>query len=217
MFKQLMSFTALALPSLVIIMNPFSVATVFLTLTTTHDEKTKRAIAKKACKTAFMVLLLFSLTGTLIFKVFSITIGAFQIAGGIVLFTVAMNMLRASPPLRLKQTSKEMREAMAKEDPSIVPLAIPMISGPGAITTVLVLASDAKGYGELPILLLCIIIPIIIVYQVLLHVPRVSKYLGTSFLSTLNRIMGLILAAVAVQFVINGIKATIPEIMKVMQ
>ncbi len=215
MVEQLIGFAALALPSLIIITNPFSVATVFLTLTQSHDAAARRAIAKKACRTALIVMVLFSLTGTLIFKVFSITIGAFQIAGGLILFTVAMNMLRASVPLRLKQTPKELKEAMAKNDPSIVPIAIPMISGPGAITTVLVLASDAKGYWEVPILLVCIIISIVIIYQVLLHVPRMSKYLGTSFLNTLNRVMGLILAAVAVQFVINGIKAALPEIMKV--
>lgn len=215
MLKQLISYMALALPALIIITNPFSAVPVFLTLTTSHSEAARKAIAKKACKTALIVLVLFSLTGTLIFKVFSITIGAFQIAGGLILFTVAMRMLHATMPLRLKQTPKEMKEAMAKNDPSIVPIAIPMISGPGAITTVLVLASDAKGYWELPILLACIIVSIIIIYQVFMHVPRMSKYLGTSFLNTLNRVMGLILAAVAVQFVINGVKATLPEIMKV--
>lgn len=217
MFNELISFAALALPAMIIITNPFAVAPVFFTLTMAHDENTRRQIAWKACKAAFLILLVFSVTGTLLFKLFSITIGAFQIAGGLILFTVAMHMLRAAVPLRLKQTPKELKEAMAKEDPSIVPLAIPMISGPGAITTVLVLSSDAKGYWELPILLACILVSIFIIYQILLHIHRVSKYLDTASLNTLNRVMGLILAAVAVQFVINGVKAALPEVMKVIR
>lgn len=214
MIELLINYAALALPSMIIITNPFAAAPTFLTLTSHLDAKHRRKIAKKACQTAFFVLLLFALSGTLIFKAFSITIGSFQIAGGIILFTVAMHMLRATPPLRMKQSPKEIKEALAKQDPSIVPLAIPMISGPGAITTVLVLASDAKGYMEIPILLVCILISIILIYIVFLHIPRLAKFLGHSFLNTLNRIMGLILAAVAVQFVINGIKAALPEITK---
>lgn len=214
MLKLLINYAALALPAMIIITNPFSAAPSFLTLTAGHDKKSRRAIAKKACLTALAVLVLFSLTGTLIFKVFSITIGAFQIAGGIVLFTVAIHMLRASPPLRMRQSAKELKETLEKNDPSIVPLAIPMISGPGAITTVLVFASDTKTFWELPILLVSILISVFIIYLVFSHVHRMTKFLGTSFLNTLNRIMGLILAAVAVQFIINGIKAALPEIMK---
>ena len=144
---EALSFALVAIPSLLVIINPLMVTSVFLTLTASYPPEARRKAARKTSTVAFAVLLAFAVFGSVLFRVFSITIGAFQIAGGIILFSVALGMLHAQPP-RLKQTPEELEEAMRREDIAIVPLAIPMVSGPGAITTVIVLSGEAKTLAQ---------------------------------------------------------------------
>ena len=149
----MISFALVAFPSLIVIINPVMVTSVFITLTSNATPQAKRAIIRKTTIIAFIVLLVFAISGTLIFKFFSITIGAFQIAGGIILFSVAMGMLHATAS-RTRQTPEEMDEAMSRDDIAVVPLAIPMVSGPGAITTVIVLSGEARAIPNMAVLFL---------------------------------------------------------------
>ena len=210
------AFAIVAFPSLIVIINPVMVTSVFITLTPGATVDAKRAIARKTTIISFAVLLVFAIFGTLIFKFFSITIGAFQIAGGIILFSVAMGMLHAKAP-RTQQTPEELEEAMRRDDIAVVPLAIPMISGPGAITTVIVLAGDAHALPSMAILVLAIVVAMAIVYLMLRNAARIQKFLGPSGLNITTRLMGLVLAAIAVQFVIHGIESVLPELAQKLQ
>jgi len=144
----------------------------------------------------------FAIFGTLIFNIFNITIHAFQIAGGIILFGVAMDIRKGR---RSEGSTKQKADEF-----SIVPLAIPMISGPGAITTCLMLAGEAQNIYYLAVLVVCIAISLFIMYIVLSHASRLTQLLGDGGVSILTRLMGLILAVIAVQFVLNGFKGAIP-------
>ena len=212
---DVISFAIVAFPSLVVIINPLMVTSVFITLTSNATPDVKRAVIRKTTLTAFIVLLLFAISGTLIFKFFSITIGAFQIAGGIILFSVAMGMLHARTS-RTKQTPEEMDEAMSRDDIAVVPLAIPIVSGPGAITTVIVLSGETRAIPDMAVLFLAIIVAMVIVFVMLRNAARIQKFVGPSGLNITTRLMGLVLAAVAVQFVIHGVESVLPELASVL-
>jgi multiple antibiotic resistance protein len=210
-----LSFALVAFSSLIVIINPVMVTSVFITLTSSATPEAKRAISRKTTLTAFIVLLAFAISGTLIFKFFSITIGAFQIAGGIILFSVAMGMLHARTS-RTKQTPEEMDEAMSREDIAVVPLAIPIVSGPGAITTVVVLSGETRAIPNMAILFLAIVVSMVIVFVMLRNASSIQKFMGPSGLNITTRLMGLVLAAVAVQFVVHGIASVLPELAAVL-
>ena len=209
--RDVISFALVAFPALVVIINPLMVTSVFITLTSNATPEAKRAIVRKTTIIAFIVLLAFAIFGTLIFKLFSITIGAFQIAGGIILFSVAMGMLHARAS-RTKQTPEEMDEAMSRDDIAVVPLAIPIVSGPGAITTVIVLSGETRAIPNMAILFLAIVVAMLIVFATLRNATRIQGFLGPSGLNITTRLMGLVLAAIAVQFVIHGVESVLPEI-----
>lgn len=209
---EALSFALVAIPSLLVIINPLMVTSVFLTLTAAYPPEAKRRAARKTPIVAFAVLLAFAVFGSVLFRLFSITIGAFQIAGGVILFAVALGMLHAQPP-RLNQTPEELEEAMRRQDIAVVPLAIPMVSGPGAITTVMVLSGEAKHWPSMIVLFLALVIAIATVWVMLRNAARVGRMLGPSGLNITTRLMGLILATVAVQFVIHGIESVLPEIL----
>ena len=210
--QGILSFAVVAIPSLLVIINPLLVTSVFLTLTGGYPPEAKRRVARRTSTIAFAVLLAFAVSGSLLFKFFSITIGAFQIAGGLILFSVALGMLHAQSP-RLQHTPEELHEALSREDIAVVPLAIPIVSGPGAITTVIVLASDARSLPNMIVLLAALVIAIATVWIMLLNAARIARFLGSSGLNIATRLMGLILATVAVQFVIHGIESVLPEIL----
>lgn len=210
------AFAVVAFPSLIVIINPVMVTSVFITLTPAATADAKRAVARKTTIISFAVLLVFAIFGTLIFKFFSITIGAFQIAGGIILFSVAMGMLHAKPP-RTKHTPEELAEAMSRDDIAVVPLAIPMVAGPGAITTVIVLTGEAHAITNMVILLAAIVAVMGIVFLMLRNAARIQKFLGPSGVNITTRLMGLVLAAVAVQFVVHGVESVLPEIAAVVR
>jgi multiple antibiotic resistance protein len=209
---EVISFAIVAIPSLLVIINPLMVTSVFLTLTGSYPPQARRQVARKTSIIAFAVLLAFAVFGSLLFRFFSITIGAFQVAGGIILFSVALGMLHAQPP-RMMHTPEELAEAMSREDVAVVPLAIPMTSGPGAITTVIVLASEARNAPNLIVLFAALVVAIATVWVMLLNAARIGRFLGPSGLNITTRLMGLILATVAVQFVIHGIESVLPEIL----
>jgi len=205
---NLLGYIGLALPALVIITNPLAAASFFVSMSEGQSDSGLKKIAWKASLTSMWVMIIFAVFGTLIFKLFSITIYAFQIAGGIILFGVGMDIRKGR---RNEGESKKIGE-----DFSIVPLAIPIISGPGAITTTLMLAGDAENIAYLIALIVCIVISLAVMYLVLTNAHKLTNLLGEGGVKILSRLMGLILAVMAVQFVLNGIKGAIPTLAPVL-
>jgi multiple antibiotic resistance protein len=206
------SFSLVAFSAIFFVVDPFAVIPLYLSITQGDPPAKKRATALRASLAATLALLLFAFAGKLIFSAFSITLGAFQIAGGIILFMLALDMLRAERS-RVRTSPEEVREGVDKEDVAIIPLGIPMLAGPGSIATVTVLMSDAARSPLLvAILVACVVVTGLLTFILLAAAPILERALRQTGLNILNRVMGLILAAVSVQFVVNGIRDVLPQI-----
>ena len=200
-----LGFFTLCFPSLFSIVDPVACVPVFLALVGGEPRLAQRSIAVRAALTALIVLLLFAAAGTAIFHFFGITIPAFKVAGGILLFTMALEMMRAkTSPVRT--TPEETSEAQGKDDVAIVPLGIPILSGPGAIATAMMWSARAHATGEKIALYASIVLVIGIALVTLIFASRVVHFLGKTGINVISRIMGLILAATASQFVIDGVR-----------
>lgn len=197
----------IALPAVLFIVDPIGVVPLFVAMTANDPPEKCEAMAKRACLTAAGVLIFFALFGTVIFKLFGVTLSAFRVAGGLLLMLTALDMLRGKHPAT-KTSPEETREGSAQEDIAIVPLAMPLLAGPGAIATVMVLMAE-KG-GELAtgaIVIGCIVITMLLAYLLLRSANLVKRVLKQTGIAILERIFGLILAAIAVQFVFEGGRA----------
>jgi multiple antibiotic resistance protein len=192
------------------IVNPFSTASVFLTIARNNSKEEKRLIVKKACITAGLVLILFAVLGNFLLNFFGITIDAFRVAGGIIIVSIGYKMLHAGKVDF--NTDKQKKEAISKEDISIIPLAIPMLSGPGAITTTLVLMGKVTNLIEVGLLFSAIIIVIFLSYFIISRADAVDKFIGENGKNVIDKVMGLIVLVVGVQFVINGITSILQGI-----
>jgi multiple antibiotic resistance protein len=198
-----LAFFSVCFPSLFSIVDPIGVVPVYLALVATEPRAEQKRTAARAVITATIVLILFAATGTSIFHFFGITIPAFKVAGGVLLATVALEMLRArtSP---MKTTPEETSDAKAKDDVAITPIGIPLISGPGAIATAIMWSSRATHVSEKLALYASIGLATGITLVALLFASRLVRVLGKTGINVITRIMGLILAATAAQFVIDG-------------
>ena len=198
-----LSFFTVCFPSMFSIVDPIGVVPVFLALAGGEDRREQRRTAARATLTATLVLSLFAASGTAIFHFFGITIPAFKVAGGILLFTMALEMMRAKTS-GVKSTPEETSDAHGKDDVAIIPVGIPLLSGPGAIATVIVWSSRAHGAAEMLALYVSIGLVALITLVTLLFAGRVVRVFGKTGINVVSRIMGLILAATAAQFVIDG-------------
>ncbi|AKT44116.1 MarC family protein [Chondromyces crocatus] len=201
---DLLSHFLVSLSAVFFIVDPLGIVPIFLAITAGSSPEKMRSTAARACLTAFGMMTFFALFGGAVFKVFGISLSAFRIAGGLLLLMTALDMLRAKPS-GTRTTPEETEEGVHKEDVAIVPLAIPLLSGPGALATVVVLMSQG-GPGVLPAgaVLLAITITFAASYFILRGAALVQRVLGRSGMAILERTMGLILAAIAVQFVADG-------------
>jgi multiple antibiotic resistance protein len=194
----------LALPAVLFIVDPVGVVPLFVAMTANDPPEKCRAMARRATVTATGVLCFFALFGTLVFQVFGVTLAAFRVAGGLLLLLTALDMLRAQPP-GTKTTPAETSEGAAQEDIAIVPLALPLLAGPGAIATVMVLmAQHGAGWENAAAVLAAIALTMFVTYLVLRSAQRVKAVLKQTGIAILERIFGLILSAIAVQFVFDG-------------
>ncbi|MBW4039806.1 MAG: NAAT family transporter [Acidobacteria bacterium] len=199
-------FSLLAVSSIFFLVDPFAALPTFLAVTEGQDHAKRLRTARKASLTAFVILTVFAIAGTYIFKLFGITLPAFEIAGGIILLLIGLDMLEAkrSPT---QESSDETAEAARKDDVGIVPMGIPMLAGPGAITSVMVLVGQAhqsEGYWQMAAIFGAIAITAAICYLVLGSATRVANALGDTGIRILIRVMGLLLVALAVQYFVNG-------------
>ncbi len=203
-FEAWLQFSLVALTSIFFIVDPIAAVPSFLAMTARHSPSHRRRQAKQAAWTLFGVLSAFALAGSLIFKVFGITLPALKIAGGLLLFLVAIEMLEAKRS-GTKESDEELAEGEAKDEVGIAPMGIPMLAGPGAISTAMVLMGQSRYWWQALPVFVAIGITSFIAYVVLASAERVRTRLGETGIRVLMRVMGLVLAAIAVQFVINGV------------
>jgi multiple antibiotic resistance protein len=201
-FGILFAFFIVCFSSLFTIINPFSTVPIFLAITKSNTHEQKKKMIKKAVLTAGIVLIVFVFMGKYILSFFSISIEAFKIAGGILITKIGLGMINLT---HHKNTPEEEEEATIKQDVSIVPLAIPMLSGPGSMTTSLVLMTKAEGFLQILMIVLAIIIVLIFAYIILSKAPKIESFLGVSGKNIADKIMGLIVLIVGIQFIINGV------------
>jgi multiple antibiotic resistance protein len=209
----MLTFTINAFVAVLVITDPLGNTPIFASLLNSYSVQERHAIIRRACLAAVAILILFTLMGSVIFKIFGITIGAFRIAGGLILFGIAANMLSAQKS-RVRITPGEQVEAQQKEDIAIVPLASPLISGPGAIATVMTLETQAQSHYETGILILIILVAGLISYLTYRYASTFIMKIGETGINIMTRLLGLILAVMSVQFVINGLRDSFPEVFR---
>ena len=196
-------FSLVSVASIVAVMNPASTVAVYTALTEGMGWSERHKVIRTSMKIALIVLVFFALTGQLIFSIFNITVPAFQIAGGILLISVATGMLG---------TKSETYSAENLENVAVVPLAFPLSCGPGTITTVILLASGPEGITGLVAVFLGIVVALGISYVGMIYGPRIFSLIGEGGLRVVPKLMAIIVLAIAIQFIINGIAAAMPQL-----
>ena len=186
-----------------IIVDPVGLLPLFIALTHNYSKKRIERTVQLACLTAAFILIIFAFAGNIILEIFGVTIPAFRIAGGIIVFIVALEMLQAKRT-RLKTTPEEEEKGLEQEEVGIVPIGIPMLAGPGAITTVVVFTSSSQEYTYITVV--AIILTLLLTFFILKQAVFIHRILGPTGLNIFTRLMGLILAVISIQFVIDGIK-----------
>ncbi|NMA11368.1 inner membrane protein [Methanoculleus chikugoensis] len=214
---DLLSFVLLSFSSILIVVNPLAATLIFVSLTGTMDQAAKLRVARDATRFALITLLLFTFAGGWILQLFGISIEAFRIAGGILLFGIGMDMVYAKTS-RTKMTATEKYEGQDADDIAVMPLAIPMIAGPGAITSVIVLMNEAMAtngamgmnIAAIAVVPLAAVTAIWITYYMMRNADIIVRRIGQREYRAVNRLMGMLLIAIAVQFIIVGIRTAFP-------
>lgn len=205
---EVVSWIIGAYVAMIVIIDPFGVVPIYLTLTERNTETERKKIRRKASLIAASLLLLVCFTGMGVFSIFGITLPAFQIAGGILMLLLGIEQLNAKHS-RVRQEEKE--EGMEREDVSVFPLATPLLAGPGAISTVVLYAADAGGWIRQMGLAAAILAAVITSHVTLKASPILFRVLGKTGLNLMTRLMGILLTAIAIQFMINGISTIWPK------
>lgn len=201
---DLLPFGLVTFSAIFFVVDPLAVLPIFLAMTARESPEQKRATARRASLTLLVTLSIFAAFGGLIFRMFGISLGGFKIAGGVLLFLLAIEMMQARQS-RTKTSPEEEAEGIEKDDVAIIPLGIPLLAGPGSIATVMVLMArhDSLLYA-IPVFV-NIVLTSLITYLMLRGAAWIEKRISRTFMKAVIRIMGLILAAVAVEFVITGL------------
>ena len=201
---QYLQFALVTFASVLFIVDPIAVVPTYLVITQGQSSEQRKVTARRACVAAGLILVVFALAGGRIFGLFGITMPAFRIAGGLILWLVAMDMLHGNRSTQ--EGVAEITEGQAKEDVAVTPLAMPMLAGPGAISTVMVLSGQARTTSQTVTVYVSIALTLLISWITLRLAERLVKRMGQTGIRVMTRIMGLLLAAIAVQFVITGVR-----------
>jgi multiple antibiotic resistance protein len=204
---SLSAYFLLALSSLFVVINPIAAVPAFIAMTARDGVPSRLRMARLACVVAAGVLTLFVLSGRWLFKLLGITLPAFQVAGSMLLMSIALAMLHARRSA-VQETQEETEAGASKDDIAITPLGVPMLAGPGAISTSLILMNQAQNWTQKGSLLVAIGAVSLASYWILRISAEGAKWLSPLALKLLTRLMGLLLAAVAVQFALNGLEQT---------
>jgi MarC family membrane protein len=201
-----LKFAVVALSAVFFVIDPMANVPIFLTITASDTPAQRRRTAIRAAAATWVTLSVFALAGGLIFKAFGISLGAFKIAGGLMLLLMSVDMMRAQPSAT-RTSAEEQGEACARDDVAIFPLAIPMLAGPGAIATVMVLMSRAAWHPvRTAAVFLAVTVACAASWLMMRSAANAERLLPKTLLRALERIMGLLLAAVAVEFIAGGVR-----------
>jgi multiple antibiotic resistance protein len=199
-----LQFALVTFTSVLFIVDPIAVVPTYLVITQGQTLAQRRVTARRACIAALVLLVTFAAVGRAIFDLFGITLPAFRIAGGLILWLVAMDMLHGNRSTQ--EGTAEITEATVKDDVAITPLAMPMLAGPGAISTVMVLSGQARTMPQNVVVYGSILLALFIAWLTLRAAEGLVLRMGQTGIRVLTRLMGLLLAAIAVQFVITGVR-----------
>lgn len=207
--EELISFALLCFTSFFTLINPLGTMPIFMTMTADLNVQQRNKTARKASLVSFITIVVFALSGQLLFNFFGISVNSFRVVGGVIFFIMGMDMLQA----RLGNVKiKESEIKKYVNDISITPLAIPMICGPGALTNAIVMMEDANSIEKKVILFLSVFVVMGITYLILLSSSKIIKILGETGNNVMMRLMGLIVMVIAVEFFFSGLKPIIIDI-----
>lgn len=197
--------------ALVAVINPLGAIPIFISLTPGEGTAARQKIAQTASLSATLILLIALFAGESMLAFFGISVSSFKVGGGILILLMAVSMLHAqlSPTV---QTKEEAEESDRKQDIAIVPLSTPLLAGPGGMSTVVLEAHKGSGMGHYAMISLAIILVGACMWTALHLAPWISQHLGKTGINIFTRIMGLILAAIAVEFIANGLKGLFPAL-----
>ena len=202
-----LKFALVALSAMFFVVDPLANLPVFLSITVNCTPEQRRAVAGRAALAAWVLLSVFAIAGGLIFQAFGISLGAFKVAGGIMLLLMSIDMMRAQPSPTRTTAEEQAESATRGDDIAIFPLATPMLAGPGAIATVMVLMSRAAWNPvRTPSVFVAVTVTCFIAWLLMRGAANAERLLPKTLLRAFERIMGLLLAAVAVEFVAGGVR-----------
>jgi multiple antibiotic resistance protein len=200
------------LTALIALLNPIGAVPIFINLTEQQTDVQRRRTARIAAITVAAVLVVSAFTGNLLLGFFGISIGAFRVAGGLLILLMALAMLQAKPsPVR--HTAEELQDSAQRENIAVVPLGIPLLAGPGAISTVILYASHGRGVLEDVLLTAAILFTAVLVWLCLRLAPYLARFLGRTGINVFTRIMGLIMASIGVEFMATGLATLFPHLL----
>ncbi len=206
-----LSYLFITVAGIFVIVNPITSAFVFMSLLPNASEKRKKEIALRSVKIATTVFFVFALLGGVIFQLFGITLAAFRIAGGIILFGIAMGMIRKKSISSEESEETTHPEGQIADDVSVIPLAIPFMSGPGSIAVVMILMSEAPSIYHTVLVFMAIAMTTVACYFAMVYSKVIVRYIGETGKQIVTKVFGLILAVISVQFVINGIVSVLSD------
>jgi multiple antibiotic resistance protein len=213
---ELVSLALVSISAVFVVVDPIAAVPFFLSLTAGEDAARRRRTARRAAVAAWAILTFFAVAGAVVFQLLGITLPAFKMAGGVLLLLTAIDMLRTRTP-EARITAGEVQEGVEKDDVAIVPLAMPLLAGPGSVATVVVLMGRARAADQwwraLPVLG-AIALTAFAAWVLLSFASQVDRVLGRTGLSVLERVAGLLLAAIALQFLIDGLADVLPDILR---
>ncbi|KPV42151.1 MarC family protein [Alicyclobacillus ferrooxydans] len=221
----MVAFFLHALVSIFAVMNPFGILPTFLALTTGYSQREQRDVAKRTVLHSFVILLAFLLLGNFILQMFSITISAFRVAGGILLFGIAYDLLHAKPS-PIQDTSEEtelvssadgepLQGQEARPDITITPLAIPVIAGPGTITSVMALAAGPNLIMRSGVVFVAFSVVLAITFLIFYYASHIHQRISQTGLNVITRLMGFLLSIIAIQMAATGLGQLFPGLLHV--
>jgi len=196
---------------LIAVLNPFGAVPLFIGMTKSQQPAERLNTIHVAAMAVCIILLVSLFFGEVLLSIFGITIDSFRVGGGILVLLMAISMLHANTS-RARQTEEEANESIDKESVAIVPLAMPLLAGPGAISSVILAAHRSSGISHYMMIATGIIVVSGIVWSILRLSPWIAQRVGATGINVFTRIMGLILAAIAIEFIANGLKGLFPAL-----
>jgi len=215
MLREVLTHSLVALSAIFVVVDPLAAVPFFLAMTSDQSPEQRRDTARRAAIGAWLILTAFGLVGALLFRLLGISIPAFKLAGGVLLLLIAIDMLRTAPSAA-RITAPEVEAGVEKDDVAIVPLAMPLLAGPGSIATVIVLmgrVQPKQWWNGLPVLVAVAVVAGV-TYLTLASANRVERVLSRTGMNILERVAGMLLAAIALQFMIDGAGEAFPGLLR---